>query len=59
MCEIWGRLTFLGAENAAPMPCVVVYLGKDPSVFHRVFWDFGTLTPPALNIPSLMLEDQP
>lgn len=40
-CYIRGRLRFGGAENAAPFPSAVFYLGDDPDAFSRAFGDLG------------------
>lgn len=40
-CFIAGRLTFIGNEDPAPFPSVVVYAGKDIDKFYRTFADLG------------------
>jgi hypothetical protein len=38
-CFPYGRLTFANADNPAPFPCAVVYLGKNVRKFAEVFDD--------------------
>lgn len=40
-CFLWGRLSFGEAENGAPFPSMVVYLGKDLAGFIKGFGDIG------------------
>lgn len=42
-CWIRGRLKFSGAENSAPFPSVVVYVGTDSSLFHDWFHTLGAV----------------
>ena len=42
-CFIEGRLTFIGNENPAPFPSIVVYLGTDFGKFYHHFKDIGDL----------------
>lgn len=42
-CFVKGRLTFIGNENAAPFPSVVVYLGTDHETFTRTFAAIGDI----------------
>lgn len=41
LCFVKGRLRFSGAENSAPFPSVVVYLGPDVEGFKRHFREIG------------------
>lgn len=41
LCFVRGRLKFSGADNSAPFPSVVVYLGLDAPAFERAFADMG------------------
>jgi hypothetical protein len=41
VCFIEGRLTFIGSEDPAPFPSMVVYLGDDIEDFCRAFADLG------------------
>lgn len=41
LCFVKGRLRFSGAENSAPFPSVVVYMGSDVERFKAVFSDIG------------------
>ena len=41
---LWrGRLTFVGNEESAPFPSMVVYFGVNHSRFERVFGAHGSL----------------
>jgi hypothetical protein len=40
-CFIWGRLKFVGQDNSAPFPSMVVYLGKRLNSFVAAFEDIG------------------
>lgn len=42
-CFVRGRLKFSGAENSAPFPSVVVYLGDDTDLFQEYFEDIGPI----------------
>lgn len=42
-CFVRGRLKFSGAENSAPFPSVVVYLGIDVDVFQDAFDSLGPI----------------
>lgn len=42
-CFVHGRLKFSGADNSAPFPSVVVYLGPDHEGFTDAFEDIGTI----------------
>jgi hypothetical protein len=42
-CFISGRLTFSNADNPAPFPSAVVYLGNDVAKFHRIFGAIGSI----------------
>jgi hypothetical protein len=41
LCFVYGRLRFSGAENSAPFPSVVAYLGPDVDLFRDQFGDIG------------------
>jgi len=41
ICFINGRLRFSNANNTAPFPSMLVYLGEDVSVFKKVFSSVG------------------
>lgn len=41
LCFVKGRLRFSGAENSAPFPSVVVYLGPDVELFKETFAAIG------------------
>ena len=43
ICFLSGRLTFVGNEDPAPFPSMVVYFGPKQNVFARVFGEHGTL----------------
>ncbi|MCG8351024.1 MAG: phage N-6-adenine-methyltransferase [Chloroflexales bacterium] len=43
MCNVRGRITFQNAENAAPFPCVIVYLGSNSDHFINAFRDLGPI----------------
>lgn len=43
ICFIRGRLKFSGAENSAPFPSVIVYLGTDIELFRDWFHDLGRI----------------
>lgn len=43
ICFIRGRLKFSGADNSAPFPSVVVYLGDDMMGFQDAFGDIGRI----------------
>jgi hypothetical protein len=40
-CWVRGRLRFVGADNSAPFPSVIVYLGTRPGVFLECFGELG------------------
>jgi len=42
-CFVWGRLRFIGQENAAPFPSMAVYLGQDVTGFAGAFGDIGDI----------------
>lgn len=42
-CFIWGRLKFSDADNSAPFPSMVVYLGTDLKRFAEAFQDIGDI----------------
>jgi len=42
-CFVWGRLRFIGQENAAPFPSMAVYLGQDVTGFACAFGDIGDI----------------
>lgn len=42
-CLLQGRLKFSGAENSAPFPSVIVYLGENVQRFHEVFSSIGII----------------
>jgi hypothetical protein len=42
-CIVKGRLRFSGAENSAPFPSVIMYLGEDVDRFQRFFRDLGPI----------------
>ena len=41
MCELSGRLTFVGAKDPAPFPSAVFYYGPNPYLFCHVFQGRG------------------
>lgn len=41
LCVVKGRLRFSGAENSAPFPSVIVYMGLDVDGFMDAFEDIG------------------
>jgi hypothetical protein len=43
ICFVRGRLRFSGAENSAPFPSAVVYLGPDLLLFQDAFEDIGRI----------------
>ncbi len=43
MCNYKGRLQFVGSENSAPFPSVVVYMGKRREAFIETFKDVGPI----------------
>lgn len=43
VCNIRGRLTFIGNDYPAPFPSVVFYLGEDIGKFYSHFSDFGDI----------------
>jgi hypothetical protein len=43
ICFVRGRLKFSGAENSAPFPSAVVYLGSDPQLFDDCFRSLGRI----------------
>ncbi len=43
ICFVRGRLKFSGAENSAPFPSAVVYLGEDVALFSEQFGDIGRI----------------
>lgn len=57
MCNVRGRLKFSGAENSAPFPSVIVYLGKRVDAFIEAFKDAGPIMGRA-NVEE-MEEDAP
>jgi phage N-6-adenine-methyltransferase len=42
-CFVSGRLTFIGNDDPAPFPSVVVYLGEDIGAFYHAFWALGDI----------------
>ena len=40
-CFVRGRLKFSGAENSAPFPSLILYLGTDIDLFRELFSDLG------------------
>ncbi len=46
ICFVRGRLKFSGAENSAPFPSAVVYVGPDVALFEDWFHDIGRITKP-------------
>lgn len=44
-CFVKGRLKFSGAENSAPFPSVLVYLGPNVDRFEQEFRDIGGIYP--------------
>ena len=42
-CAVRGRLTFVGNEDSAPFPSVLVYLGKHRPKFYRTFAKSGDM----------------
>lgn len=49
-CWVRGRLQFVGAENGAPFPSVVVYFGKDVGMFADVFSELGPVDRGAIEV---------
>jgi DNA-binding transcriptional LysR family regulator len=45
-CWVFGRLHFTGAQESAPFPSVVVYLGPDVARFRAVFGTIGYVDVP-------------
>jgi len=45
VCFVAGRLKFSGAENSAPFPSAIVYLGSDLDGFADAFGDVGLIYP--------------
>ena len=43
ICFVEGRLIFLGAEDGAPFPSALAYMGPHPERFIRVFSAVGTV----------------
>lgn len=43
MCHIRGRLQFENAQNSAPFPSILVYLGKQPDKFIATFKPIGPI----------------
>ena len=43
ICHVRGRLQFVGSDNSAPFPSVVVYLGTDEQRFVEVFAELGPI----------------
>lgn len=43
ICFVRGRLKFSGAENSAPFPSAIVYLGIDTDLFNDWFHDLGRI----------------
>lgn len=41
ICAVYGRLRFSGAENSAPFPSVIVYMGPNVELFKETFGDIG------------------
>lgn len=41
LCFVRGRLKFVGAENSAPFPSLIVYLGPDNDLFMDCFEQLG------------------
>jgi DNA N-6-adenine-methyltransferase Dam len=41
LCFVYGRLRFSGAENSAPFPSVIVYMGSNIERFKEAFGDIG------------------
>lgn len=54
VCFVAGRLKFSGAENSAPFPSAIVYLGSDVDGFNDAFSEIGEVRPAAMTprIPS-------
>lgn len=46
VCFLQGRLKFVGAENGAPFPSVLVYLGPNLGLFVESFEDYGIVYTP-------------
>ena len=40
-CFIWGRLKFVGGDNSAPFPSMLVYLGANLDKFKQSFLEIG------------------
>lgn len=47
ICFVRGRLKFSGADNSAPFPSAIVYLGVDIDLFKDWFATLGRITLPA------------
>jgi hypothetical protein len=43
ICNIRGRLRFVGSENSAPFPSVIVYLGEREREFINIFRELGPI----------------
>ena len=43
LCFVRGRLRFVGAENSAPFPSAIAYLGNDLDRFALAFGDMGRI----------------
>lgn len=43
VCFLFGRLTFVGNDDPAPFPSMVVYFGRQHDVFAQVFTKLGSL----------------
>ncbi len=41
ICNLAGRLRFIGAEAGAPMDCVLIYFGDRPEEFRSAFEELG------------------
>lgn len=48
VCFVAGRLKFSGADNSAPFPSAIVYLGRDRDGFLEAFGAIGEVRPAAL-----------
>lgn len=48
VCFVRGRLKFSGAENSAPFPSALVYLGRDIDGFLDAFGEVGEIRPAAM-----------
>jgi hypothetical protein len=55
-CWVRGRLRFVGADNSAPFPSVIVYLGERPGVFLEQFRELGHIDTPDTAFTTLWAD---